>query len=44
VVEIIAIYDRLTSDEWSNLLGLVVQKYCDPPFLGNTVWTARKMM
>lgn len=44
VVEIIAIYDRLTSDEWSGLLDLVVQKYCDPPSLGNTVWSARKTM
>jgi hypothetical protein len=44
VVEIIAIYDRLTSDEWSTLLGLVVQKYCEPPILGNNVWSARKTM
>lgn len=44
VVEIIAIYDRLTSDEWSNLVGLVVQTYCEPPLLGNNVWSARKTM
>jgi hypothetical protein len=44
VVEIIAIYDRLTWDEWSNLVDLVVQTYCYPPSLGNNVWSARKTM
>ena len=44
VVEIIAVYDQLTSDEWSDLLGLVVQTFCEPPSLGNNVWAARKTM
>jgi hypothetical protein len=44
VVEIIAIFDQLTSDEWSNLVDLVVQTYCRPPSLGNNVWSARKTM
>jgi hypothetical protein len=44
VVEIIAVNDRLTQDEWSDLLSLVVQTYCEPASLGNNVWSARKMM
>jgi hypothetical protein len=44
VVEIIAAYDQLTSDEWSSLVGSVVQAYYDPPALSGTVWSARKMI
>ena len=44
VAEIIAVYNQLTSGEWSDLLGLVVQTFCEPPSLGNNVWAARKMM
>ena len=44
VVEIIAVYDGLTADQWSGLVDLVVRMYCEPMALGNTVWAARKVM
>lgn len=44
VVEIIATYTQLTSHEWSNLVGLVVKTYYDPPALGCVLYSARKMI
>ena len=42
VVEIIANYDILTLDQWSDLTGPIAENYCWPIALGNNGYDMRK--
>lgn len=42
VVEIIANYDNLTADQWSDLVGLVKETYHDPLSLSGVAYNMRK--
>jgi hypothetical protein len=42
VVEIIASYDDLTLDQWSDLTGVIAETYCWPIALGNKGYDMRK--
>jgi hypothetical protein len=42
VVEIIASYDDLTLDQWSDLTDVIAETYCWPIALGNKGYDMRK--